>query len=353
MSLFQIKLIKEIILLALPISLFNLMTVFIGIANGLMLVKLGSVALASGAMIGIIQISLMMICSSPLFAISSIISRLNAENKTFQIGSIIQQGSVFALLLSIPAILAMIFIKPILHLFGQPDGVVELVNLYFQAYCWGVPTAMLLTCVQQVLLGLKKTRLVTLVGAASLVVSVSFGYILAFGKMGFAPQGVSGLGYAQVLRSVIILVTLFLVLNKEFSAFGLYTKWSINKILELKQIFKLGWPISIHAASEYLAIFGITLIIGGLGQTELIAQQIATQYMQLLSIAMLSLSQASNLLVSGGVGKRDWESMQNYGYQGVLLGISISLIAILGFAVFTNVLVSPYLNISENVDLLL
>lgn len=354
MRLLQVKLIKETILLALPISLFNLTTVLIGIANGLMLAKLGSTALAAGAIIGITQISLMMIFSSPLFAISSIISRMLAENKIFQIGAVIQQGCVLALLLSIPAILAMLFIKPILLLFGQPEQVVNFVGLYFKSYWWGVPTAMLLTCVQQFMLGLKKTRLVTLIGAASLIISVFFGYILAFGKMGIAPQGVFGLGCAQVLRSAIILITLFLflVLNKEFSIFGLYAKRSINKFLELKQIFKLGWPISIHAASEYLAMFSITLMIGRLGQTELIAQQIATQYVQLLSIAMLSLSQASNLLVSNSVGKQDWKSMQNYGYQGLLLSIFIGFIAILCFAFFTKTLVSPYISVTEKIDLL-
>lgn len=141
MSLLQIKFIKETILLAVPISPFNLMTVLIGIANGLMLAKLGSAAFAAGAIIGVTQISLMMICSSPLFAISSIIARMHAENKMLQIGSVLQQGCMLALLLSIPAILGMIFIKPILHLFGQPESVVEFVGLYFKSYWWGVPTA--------------------------------------------------------------------------------------------------------------------------------------------------------------------------------------------------------------------
>lgn len=99
-------------------------------------------------------------------------------------------------------------------------------------------------------------------------------------------------------------------------------------------------------------MFSITIIIGGLGQTELIAQQIATQYIQLLSIVMLSLSQAANLLISSCVGKQDWKNMQNYGYQVILLGVGIGLIAILCFTLFTKTLVSPYINITENVDLL-
>lgn len=71
--------IKTIIKLAAPISLFNLTTVLITIINGLFLAKLGPDFLAAGALIGVTQLTLMMIFSSPLFSISPIITRLNSD----------------------------------------------------------------------------------------------------------------------------------------------------------------------------------------------------------------------------------------------------------------------------------
>lgn len=350
MKCFKIKLIKEVFSLAIPISLFNLTTVLIAIANGLMLAKLGRSALAAGAIIGATQICLMMICSSPLFVISPMVSRLYAEKNYSKIGKIIRDGSILALLFSVPAIFCMIFIKSILSFFGQPMEVIELSDLYFKSYWWSVPASMLLTCAQQFMLGLKKTRVVTIIGSLSLIISVCFGYILAFGEYGFAPLGITGLAYAQVLRSTIILCALLILFfsKNEFKMFRIYKKEYRNKFLELREIFNLGWPISIHAASEYLAIFSITLFAGKLGQTELIFQQISSQYIQLLSIPILAISQASNLLVSGSIGRHEWVNVRGYGYTGITIGIGLGLIFLLGFSFFTEILVAPYIGTNVN-----
>lgn len=342
----QVRLIKDIISLAIPISLFNMTIVFISIANGLMLAKLGNTALAAGALIGIAQILIMMICTSPLFAISSLVSRMYAEKNFFVIGGFVQQGYYLALLFSIPAMAAMFFIKPLLNLFNQPHGVTELVDSYFQSYLWGVPAAFLLTCLQQFILGLKKTRVVTLIGIISLVLSISIGYILVFGKMGFLPWGVSGLGFAQAFRSIVTLIILisYLALKKEFKIFELFIKRPINKLIPLREIFKLGWPISIHAASEYLAIFSVVIIAGRMGELELIAQQIANQYIQFLSIPMLAFSQASNILVGSSIGKNQWVKARQYGFTALILGGGLGLIALLSFCFCTETLLSPFVN---------
>lgn len=342
----QIRMVKDIISLAIPISVFNMTLIFISISNGLMLAKLGDTALAAGALIGVTQILLMMICTSPLFALSSIVSRLHAEKSHFKIGEYFQQGCLLALLFSIPVILVMYFVKPLLILFNQPSEVVELVNLYFESYLWGVPAAFLLTSSQQLMLGLKKTRVITIIGLISLILSISIGYVLTFGRLGFSSWGVSGLGYAQAARSILTLIIFisYLRFTNEFKICGLFLKRQVNSFLQLKKIFKLGWPISIHAASEYLAIFSLVILAGKMGQLELIAQQIANQYVQLLSIPMLALSQASNLLVGSSVGKKQWVKMRQYGYTSLILGGGLGLIAGIIFCFGTEILLSPYVN---------
>lgn len=355
MARLKIKALQEIISLAIPISAFNLTTIFSAIAVGLMLGKLGNTALAAGALIGITQIFLMMVFSSPLFAISSIVSRLNVQESYLQIGGIVQQGSLFAAMLSIPPIIIMFFIKPILDKFGQPDNIIALVDVYCRSYVWGIPAAMLLTCSQQFMLGLKKTHVVTILGVISLVVTVLLGYIMAFGKLGFTPLGVGGLGYAQAARSwvTLLMILIFLKVKDDFIKYNLFKVRVMNHFSDLKKIIKLGWPISLHAASEYLAIFSLTLIAGSLGKNGLIAQQIASQYNQLLLIPLLGLSQASNLLVGTSVGKQNWEDMRLYGWISMVIGNCIGLVAVISFFLFTPLLVSPYLDTRENVDLII
>jgi MATE family multidrug resistance protein len=349
---FPMRSIKTIIKLAAPISLFNLTTVLITIINGLFLAKLGPDFLAAGALIGVTQLTLMMIFSSPLFSVSPIITRLNAEKEYFQIGSLIRHGILFALLLSIPVMIGVAFIKTILYSLGQPRPIVSLVSLYFKAYMWSIPVGMLLTCCQQFMLGLKKTNLVTYIGLISLIVSVSLSYILTFGIKGTTPLGIAGLGYAQIARVTVALVFVisYVALNDEFKRFKLFSKRIFNGFVELKQIYDLGWPISLHATSEYLVQFSLTLIAGNLGLQALISQQISSQYIQFLSIIFLALSQSANLLVSDSIGKKDFQSMNEFGNAAIKIGVCVGFIGVLVSLSYPNALIYPYLGTHSDLE---
>jgi len=341
---------KEILKLAIPISIFNLTTVLITIVNGLFLARLGTNELAAGALIGITQLTFTMIFSAPLFSISSIISRLNGENKYIQMGNVMRQGILFSMLLSVPAIVGILVTKTILSGIGQPTHIIELVSRYFKAYVWCMPASMLLTCSQQFLLGLKKTRLITYIGVISFIISVTLSYILTFGKMGFPSLGIAGLGYAQSARIILMLLFIVMVIasTKEFKIFKLLPQKPFSEFIELKKLFKLGWPISIHAASECLVLFILTLIAGKMGAMALIAQQISTQYIQFLSILFLACSQSASLMVSQSIGQNDWKAMERYSISSIFIGVCIGSIAVLAFVFFSNELISPYIIFNEN-----
>ncbi|MGC1183253.1 MATE family efflux transporter [Legionella sp.] len=193
--------------------------------------------------------------------------------------------------------------------------------------------------------GVKKTNLVTCIGLISLIVSVTASYILTFGSLGITLLDIAGLGYTQVVRvtEALLFIISYIVLNKEFNKFKFFSKRSFNRFLELKQIYRLGWPISLHATSEYLVQFVLTLIAGNLGLTALISQQISTQYIQFLSIIFLALSQSANLLVSDSIGKKDFQSMDEFGGAAIRIGIYIGLIGLFVSLFYPSMLIHPYL----------
>jgi MATE family multidrug resistance protein len=347
------EVIKKIIYLALPMAGFNIMTILGFIANGLMLAKLGDTALAAGSLMAVIQATLMMVCSAPIFAVSSVVARLNGENKFFEIGGVVQQGYVLAFLLSIIAIAVIVAVKPILNALGQLSDIVDLINSYFRAYIWGIPAAMFLTCAQHLSIGLKKTKIVTIVGIIGLILSVFISYCLTFGKLGLPNLGVYGLGYGQAARVWIsfLILSVFYIFSNEFKKFNLYGVNHIDRLLNLKNLFKIGWPISIHAASEFFIAFIVTIFVGWMGKTQLAIQQIACQYMLLLSVPVLAISQASNILVGTSIGKKQWDNARRYSITGVALVVSIVIIVFLCLAITPESLIlSPYIDVKNNVN---
>jgi MATE family multidrug resistance protein len=289
----------------------------------------------------------MMTFSAPLFGMSTIISRLKGENNFSEIGCVFQQGCLYAILLSLPVISIMGVIKSFLILLDQPPRVIELVGQYFQAYTWSVPIGMLLTSIQQLALGIRENRAITSIGIIGLVTSVFVGYCLTFGKYYFPNLGVAGLGYAQVARvsiSLLIFILIFL-LFKRYKSYRIFSRNHSNRIVNLKKLFSIGWPLSIHAASEFLTAFIITIFAGWMGQSQLLAQQIASQYILLLTVPILAFSQSTSILVGTSIGKNNWLEVKRYSSVGILLGLITVAIVFLGFVLIPKALISLYIDV--------
>jgi multidrug resistance protein, MATE family len=347
----------EIAQLALPLIGYGITVVLSSIVCGLILANLGNENLAAGAIIAITQSCLMMICTSALFSVSPVVGRLDAAQNHYAIGGIIQQGFVFALLISLPAIIFLSCLKKILLILGQDIKIVEIVVAYFEGFAWGIPSAFMITNLQQFFTGIKKTRVIILIGVTGLFLTIILGYGLTFGKFGLPNLGVKGLGISQSLRSWIIFTAIFATLffKNEFNKFSLFTSKHTNKFQNLKHIFSLGWPISIHAASEFLSVFALTVIAGTLSPQPLplATQQVSSQYILLLSIPMIAIGQASSIIVAKYIAQNDLKNTNRFANAGMMLGIIIGLTVILAFLICSDVFISPYVDIhnSENIAL--
>ncbi|WP_415076585.1 MATE family efflux transporter [Legionella sp.] len=139
-------------------------------------------------------------------------------------------------------------------------------------------------------------------------------------------------------------VNVIFFLKGEYREYHFFKKRDRNNFSNLKRIFSLGWPILLHAISDYLAGFCLILLIGKLGTSELIAQQISSQYTQLLTVLILGISQASNLLISGRISLNKYEEIKDIGYISIFLGVILGLTAIILFSFFADLFIYPYSN---------
>ncbi|WP_415076573.1 MATE family efflux transporter [Legionella sp.] len=117
---------------------------------------------------------------------------------------------MLSLLLSSAALLSTLLLNPLFSFFDLSSEVRELCRDYFGAYSWAIPSGILLTCAQQFLLGVKKTKIILVLNSIGLIISVYFGYMITFGNSLFSPLGIAGLGYAQSIRTMLILIMLML-----------------------------------------------------------------------------------------------------------------------------------------------
>src|SRR3990167_5877982 len=168
----DITIVSRAIRLALPMAGSRLIQMLSGFIGMLMLARLGHQVLAASALMTSTMVTIMLMLISTLFSTSVVVGQTWGAGKRDEIGAIIQQGSVLALLLSVPAMIVFWYIADLLLWMGQLPALVRYVHEYFHALEWGVPAFMLLAALQQACYGMSRQRLVITLNFICLLIFV-------------------------------------------------------------------------------------------------------------------------------------------------------------------------------------
>jgi len=174
-------------------------------------------------------------------------------------------------------------------------------------------------------------------------------YIFIFGKWGFPQLGVVGFGYASALQGIFyfFFTTLCLYLISDFKKFDLFTIRLHSNWHALKQLLKIGWPISLQISGEMLSFLVATTFIGWLGTNALAAYQVIMQYQFLIVIPIFAISQASGILIGQAYGGKKIADIKKLVSASIRMVSVIGLITGLIFLLFPTLLSSLYLDIND------
>lgn len=347
---------KKIFSLALPMAGSQLINVASGFLCMTMLAQLGPQVLAASALIFSTELSIVVTGISILFSLSVLVGHAYGAKNYSAIGNFVQQGWTLGLLISVPIIIIFYYIGPILIFFGQKKEIVEIVQIYFNAFIWSVIPELLTVCNQQFCYGIHKKLLIVFTSILSIVVLLITAYVLIFGKFGFPRLGVAGLGFARAAQNLFffIFTTLFFYYDENFKRFELF-KYRVHQHLGyFSQMLKIGWPISVQMGGEMLSFFVVGIMIGWLGSTALAAFQVVNQYCFLVIICIFSLSQASGILVGHACGAKQFYEVKKLGYVSIVWVLAVTLLIAVIFIIAPQALASLYLNIHnpENAKIL-
>jgi MATE family multidrug resistance protein len=342
------KISKELFSLSIPMALTQLIAVSSGFISMVMLSSLGPDVLAASALIFSTRISILVIGSSILFALSILIGHAYGEREYLRIGNFMQQGWCLSLLLCLPVMVLFWNLDSILLFFGQSKLLVGIIKDFFHANIWNVLPFFLSVCNQQLCYGTRKQRIdlvANLLGVGVLLLSA---YLLIFGKFGFPVLGVKGLGYALNLQGwFYFLFTGYVIYSSDFfKRFDLFTIRLHKSLNDLKHLFKISWPICIQIGGEMFSFIMGATMVGWLGVQSLAAYQVVIQYLILIVVPLFALSQASGVLVGQAFGEKNYLKINKIGQAGVLFSFVISLIAAGIFILFPKQLASLYLNVN-------
>lgn len=337
-----------LIWLAIPLILSGLIESSIGFFSTLFLAKLGQEALAAGALVNWLFVTLMVVLWGTLTAMSIWVSQKQGEKDQMSIARLLRDGLLLAVLLVLPTFVLLWNISPLLLLAGQNPATVLLAESYLHALSWGLLPDFVMLVLLQFLIGLGHTRTSMFFTLFWVPISIFCNYILVFGKWGFPQLGIAGIGWGMTLSYW--LTTGFLILYLLFHpAYRTYFNhlFVLDKPFFILKLLKVGVPIGAMYCIEIGFFLALTLCMGKLEDAALAANQIVLQYLGQLTAVVFAIAQAITVRMGHLLGAKDHSGAHRASFAGILIAASFMVVIALIYWIVPQYLIEIDLNLTD------
>ncbi len=301
---------KQILKIALPISLALLVPQLNFIINNIFLGHLSEEALAIASITGVYYLIFAGIGFGLNNGLQALISRRAGENRPEEIGKLFQQGIYIALLIAASGILITYFIAPIiLRSTIHSQTTYEKAILFLNIRIWGLPFLYIYQMRNALLVGINKSKYLVAGTLAEALANVFFDYALIFGAFGFPQIGFNGAAYASIIAEFLGMFVIFLVIKSKGidKQFSFITKATWNAPI-IRSILKLSGPLVFQHAISIISWFVFYILIER--NTNLMSMAVSNTMRNIFGffgVFIWAFASTTNSMVSNviGQGKKD------------------------------------------------
>lgn len=317
--------------LGLPVMAGHMGHMMVGVADSVMVGRVGVVPLAAASFSNSVFVIFMVFCIGLSFAITPLTAEADGRNDTHRIADVFKHGLLINLFAGLVLSLLLILNSKYLGLLGQDHSVVKLAQPYFILLALSLIPFMIFQSLKQTVEGLGFTKAPMILAVAANILNILLNYIFIFGMPGIEPMGLFGAGLATLISRIIqaILLSLYLIFNQKFNTY--HTVLNIGKwsFVLAKKLLTVGIPIGMQTIFEVSTFSIAAIMIGWLGPRQLAAHQIAINLASITYMLALGLSTATTIRVANQIGRKNFTKM----YQVVIANYGLVLIMMSVFAI--------------------
>ena len=260
-----------------------------------------------------------------------------------------EQGMIAATITSIPVMLCVWFLGPVLDFAKQDPAVVELITGYSKVLTLAVLPALWFVVLRHYITALARSAAIGWITVFALGLNVVLNYTLVYGKFGFPALGVVGAGIGTTAVNWIMFVTLVIYVLRSKHIAG-HRPRIIPRTIDrplLGEIFKLGIPISMTQVLNGAMFTVAAVVVGIIGAATLAAQQIVYSVIYIALSAALALGDAVRVRVAYGIGRRSVDAARQSAHVSITLAGITTLAAALVLWLFPETIVGIYLDTTD------
>lgn len=182
----------------------------------------------------------------------------------------------------------------------------------------------------------EKTLTANVIAMVMVLVNLFFNYSLVYGAYGMPELKESGLAWASLIVRMIMAITLL---------FMTYKYWKTSKKINwsfLKELLKMGPPISMSMFFEIMAFCAVTLFVGKFEAIQTAANNLALNIGSLAFMIPLSISAAVGVKVGHAYGEKNYENVRVFSQVSLFASFCFTLLMASTFYFFPHAVMSLY-----------
>lgn len=335
---------RQILGMALPISLAILVPQINFITNNIFLGGLGEKELASAGLTGVYYLIFAVIGNGLNNGVQSLIARRAGQNLPKEIGRLFYHGVWLALIIATIGIaLTYLFAPTVLHFAIHDDSIANQCIDFLLIRIWGLPLLYLYVMRNALLVGTNQTKLLVWGTLAEALTNIFLDYSLIYGHFGLPKMGFNGAAYASIIAEgaglfVIYLVIHFRGINKSFGIFGQRTfEPSIVKL-----IFVQSSPLILQYAISIMSWEYFYILIEHHGARALAISNTMRNLFGLFGVFSWAFASTTNSMVSNIIGQGRHDEVLPLLSKIIKVSFSISLLIFIPLTIWPEWFISFY-----------
>lgn len=227
-----------------------------------------------------------------------------------------------------------VFVPPLLmlgqvfHWMGQDPRVADLAGEYLVIAAWGVIPALGIMTLRSYLAAQEHTRIVLWATIGAAAVNAILDWVLIFGHFGLPELGVKGAAIASVLMHSAGFLVMVVYIQRRLPQHELFRRFWRADWQELRQVVRLGWPISLTNLAEISLFAFSSIMMGWVGVVALAAHGIAMQASSATFMVHIGLSQAATVRAGRAFGSGDVPRLRLVGWSGIALSVVVIVLTV-------------------------
>lgn len=336
---------RQILKLALPISVAILIPQFNFIINNIFLGHYSTEALAIASITGVYYLIFASIGFGLNNGLQTLISRRAGENRPDEIGKIFTQGVYISLCIAAICMFLTYFITPFLFrsVIHNTENAEKAIS-FLRIRIWGLPFLYVYQLRNALLVGTNQSRYLVMGTLAEAAANVLFDYLLIFGNWGFPEMGFNGAAYASIIAEFTGMFVIFLIIHKKgitkrFSIFN-SLKWDTKNT---RLISSMSAPLVFQHAISIISweIFYI-LIERNNSETALAVSSTMRNIFGIFGSFTWAFAAASSSMVSNIIGQGQHDKVEHLIRSIVRLSTGMAIVVFIILNIAPRLFLSIY-----------